>query len=128
MNFFDAKITAAEGHLHAEGNGFQLPVPDQFRESLTGYVGQIVTLGVRPENIYDARLAPQDIQGTTLSARVDLTEMMGNEVFVYLMTHDTPFVARVDPRTRARRGTAIDVTIDLAHLHFFNKETSQAIR
>ena len=128
MNFFDAKITAAEGHLYAEGNGFQLPVPDQFREPLTGYVDQVVTLGVRPENIYDAGLAPQDIQGSTLPARVDLTEMMGNEVFVYLMAHDTPFVARVDPRTRARRGMAIDVTIDLAHLHFFNKETSRAIR
>ncbi|CAG0932609.1 sulfate transport system ATP-binding protein [Thermoflexales bacterium] len=128
MNFFAAKVTAAEGRLHVEGNGFQLSIPDRFKEPLTGYVGQTVTLGIRPENIHDAALAPHHLQGSTLSARVDLTELMGNEVFLYLLLNDTPFVARVDPRTRARSGNTLAVTIDLTQLHFFNQETTRAIR
>ena len=128
MNFFDARITAAEGRFYAETDGFRLPVSDRYIDPLTGYIGQTVVVGIRPEHIHDAALVPQDIQAAPLSARVDLTELMGNEVIVYLAVSSTSFVARVDPRTRARRGSPIDMAIDLAHLHFFNKETTRAIR
>jgi hypothetical protein len=38
-----------------------------------------------------------------MSAKVDVVEMMGNEIFLYLMSRDDKqFIARVDPRVRAQ--------------------------
>ena len=43
-------------------------------------------------------LAP--ITPAPITAEVDVTELMGNEIYLYLLTGKKSFIARVDPRTR----------------------------
>jgi multiple sugar transport system ATP-binding protein len=59
---------------------------------------------------------------------VDVTELMGNEIFLYLISGAHSFIARVDPRSHARVGHTVPLTINLDKLHFFDKETERAIR
>jgi multiple sugar transport system ATP-binding protein len=52
---------------------------------------------------------------------------MGSEVFLHLVADGKLFLARVDPRTRARPGQEIRVEFDMARMHIFDPETEQAI-
>ena len=61
--------------------------------------------------------------------RVDITELMGNEIFLYLLTKDgKECVARVDPRSKARVGNDMTVVIDMDRMHIFDRETEMAVR
>jgi len=58
---------------------------------------------------------------------VDVTELMGNEIFLYLVTGGKQFMARVDPRTRVRAGDALDLNINMDYMHLFDPKTEAAI-
>ena len=85
-------------------------------------------VGVRPEDIYDTAYAAPGIKAATIEAKVDVTELMGNEIFLYLLSGSHSFVARVDPRSSARVGNTVALTLNLDKLHFFDPATEQTIR
>ena len=62
-----------------------------------------------------------------MRATVDVNEMMGNEKFLHLIVDGQKFLARVDPRTRARPGQEIDVLVDLGRAHLFDASTNLAL-
>ncbi|HET7087555.1 MAG TPA: sn-glycerol-3-phosphate ABC transporter ATP-binding protein UgpC [Anaerolineae bacterium] len=130
MNFFDATIARGDGGLKAVGKEgrFEVPVPPDRREPLQGYIDRTVVLGIRPEDIHDIAFTPPGIRSALIEAQVDVTELMGNEVFLYLITGGTNYVARVDPRTQARVGATIQVAANLDNIHFFDKETEKVLR
>ena len=53
---------------------------------------------------------------------------MGNETFLYLLSGAHAFIARVDPRSRARVGNSVRLTANLDRLHFFDPQTQQTVR
>jgi len=55
--------------------------------------------------------------------KVDVTELMGNETFLYLISSGNTLVARVDPRTTFKIGEKVEVD----NFHLFDPETEQAI-
>ena len=57
-----------------------------------------------------------------------MTELMGNEVFLYLVTGTKTFIARVDPRTSARVGQDFEVLFNMENMHVFDRDTEMAIR
>jgi multiple sugar transport system ATP-binding protein len=62
-----------------------------------------------------------------LRARVDVVERLGSETLVHLVAGETPILARVDPRTRARAGDDVEFSADVSRLHVFDRETGLAI-
>ena len=60
-------------------------------------------------------------------AKVDVTELMGNEIFLYLITGTKTFIARVDPRVSVKPGDEADVVANMANLHAFDPKTEAAI-
>ena len=46
-----------------------------------------------------------------IETKVDVTELMGNEIFLYLLSGKNNFVARVDPRTRFQIGEQVQVVL-----------------
>ncbi len=59
---------------------------------------------------------------------MDVTELMGNEIFLHLLSGDISFVARVDPRSKYTVGDEIQVAFDMDSFHIFDTETELAIR
>jgi multiple sugar transport system ATP-binding protein len=90
--------------------------------------GKNVVFGIRPENIHDPEFAPQNIDGAKISAKVDVTELMGNETLLYLLSGKNSFVGRVDPRSKLRVGASTDVIFDMDKIHIFDASTEEAIR
>jgi multiple sugar transport system ATP-binding protein len=127
MNFFPAKIRK-NGKLVIDAGEFSVEVPSKKAKSLESCVGKDVIFGIRPENIHDAALVPSNIQAAKVPAKVDVTELMGNEILLYLLTGKNTFVARVDPRSTLRVGDTADVVFDMDKFHVFDAETEQAIQ
>jgi multiple sugar transport system ATP-binding protein len=127
INFFEATVTGARDDLCLDGDSFQVLVPAARANHLVPYLGRKIIFGIRPENVHDQEFQPPNIEAAPVRARVDATELMGNETFVYLLVNGKPFLARVDPRTRARPGQDMQVVFDMARTHAFDPETEAAI-
>jgi len=128
MNFFEVAVQGSVDNVQVAGDGFQLSIPAERAVGLRSYLGQKVHMGVRPEDIYDADYVAPNIHPGNFDARVEVTELMGNEVFLYLLTGKHSYVARVDPRTKAKVGNTVRVVANLDKVHFFDQRTEQAIR
>jgi multiple sugar transport system ATP-binding protein len=127
MNFFQATVKGDGQEMHLDIGGFQVPVPAARLNDLLPYLGKEVIFGIRPENICDPECQPPSTDAAPVTAMVDVTEVMGSEVFLHLVADGKPFLARVDPRTSARPGREIRVEFDMARMHAFDAETEHAI-
>jgi multiple sugar transport system ATP-binding protein len=128
MNFFDSTLVQEDGNLFVDTGAFRIHVPDSKKDVWGKASGQRVILGIRPEDISDPEFAAPGINPAHVDTKVDVTELMGNEVFLYLKTGNQEYIARVDPRTQARVGTDMQVVMNIDHMHLFDAETEQAIR
>jgi multiple sugar transport system ATP-binding protein len=90
-------------------------------------VGKSVIFGIRPDDVFNPEFAPPGIIAQPVDARVDVTELMGYEIVLYLNSGEHSYVARVDPRTRVTFGDKIQVVFNMANMHGFDRETELAI-
>jgi multiple sugar transport system ATP-binding protein len=125
MNFFNATVRRADGNLVADAGHFQVAVPDSKAGTYHAYIDRPVIFGIRPEDIHDAGFAPPGIEGAAVEAKVDVTELMGNEIFLYLISGQDSFVARVDPRTSAKMGDRQQLVFNMANMHIFETADDQ---
>jgi multiple sugar transport system ATP-binding protein len=127
MNFFQARVKGPREEMHLDIDSFQVPVPASRVNELLAYLGKEIIFGMRPENICDPECQPAGTDAAPVTAMVDVTEVMGSEVFLHLVADGKLFMARVDPRTSARPGQEIRVEFDMARMHVFDPETEQAV-
>ena len=60
--------------------------------------------------------------------KVDVMELLGAELHLYVTAGMSTFVATVDPRMDVNAGDDIDLVLDMNAAHLFDKETERAIR
>ncbi len=88
-----------------------------------------VTLGVRPEDIYDASTSTIKSSGSnSFQATVDVLEKLGAEDTAYLKAGQLAITATLDPANRLEVGRTANFVLDVDKLHFFDKESESAIR
>jgi multiple sugar transport system ATP-binding protein len=127
MNFFDVTLVEQDGRLFVDGGTFKLEVPEAKKSSYLQYKGKQVIFGIRPENIFAAQYTAPGITPSEMEAEVDVTELMGNEIFLYLLSGKKQFIARVDPRTQTRSGDQICLVVDMDNMHIFDPQTEKTL-
>ena len=126
MNFFDARLVVEAGQLVMDGGSFRVTMPEAFRTNLVAHAGKEVVFGVRPEDI--ALQQPDAEVGSTISARAEVVELLGSEIFAHLSCDAHALVARMDvPKQPIGVGDAIQIDFKMANTHVFDKNTSEAI-
>jgi len=128
MNFFKAKLEKGPKGLVVDAGAFTVPVPPDRTKVYDAFVGKPVVFGIRPEDIYNPVFVPPGIHSAQIDVKVDVTELMGNEIFLYLLAGQDTIVARVDPRTDFRIGDKVQVAFNMDKCHLFDPETELAIR
>ena len=132
MNFFPSHIRKGDGKLFVESDGFKVEIPAHKTAIYQGLVDHEVIFGIRPEDIHNPLYAPPGISEAPVEAKVDVTELMGNEIFLYLVTGNNSYVARVDPRTRYAIGEKVQLSFNMENFHIFDasadKENPVAVR
>jgi multiple sugar transport system ATP-binding protein len=125
MNFIDTTITEADARLYAETTGLRVKVPPERGAKLASYKGQSITLGIRPEDLREAR--GSDLQDVSFDAVVEVVEPLGSETLLDTRVGSQTIVARVDPMVRARHHAKIRLAYLPERLHFFDNQTEEAI-
>ncbi|KER10442.1 MAG: hypothetical protein HY22_04265 [[Candidatus Thermochlorobacteriaceae] bacterium GBChlB] len=132
MNFIHG-LLYQNGNTRFKDKSGQLDIalPDSLASQVASHLGKEVTLGIRPEDIYDASFAQRAGATSTVSLPLDVVEPMGNEIFLYFpmpgASDGSQFVARVDARDVPSVGSTFHVAIDTTKAHFFDRETEKAI-
>jgi multiple sugar transport system ATP-binding protein len=160
MNLVEATLERANGGLVAVAGSQRIALGDETlsaRPALKQFEGRPVILGIRPEDLEDAQLAPEATADRTLAGEVQLTEALGSEVMVHFsidashavtdevrelrrdagteeMASSGPMadggatmVGRFGARSKTRKGEPIKVAVDTRALHFFDPETGLGI-
>ena len=127
MNFINAVLSKNGGKYTLDFDKYHVPVPEsKVNADLDNYVGKEVVLGIRPEHVHDE---PEEIAKAEclLKANVDVTELMGAEIYLYVNINGTPITARVEPTSTAKPGDEIEIAFDLSKIHIFDKDTEKTI-
>ncbi|MBS1718825.1 MAG: ABC transporter ATP-binding protein [Armatimonadetes bacterium] len=127
MNFFDAKLVNEGGRTMVVVGDLKFPISNP---AASGYVGKEVTLGIRPESIFDKNLDSRvkSNPDNTFTAKVDVLEPLGHEYVAYLFADGHHFQATIDTGTKIEEGKNAEFVVDIDALHLFDKDTEQAIR
>jgi multiple sugar transport system ATP-binding protein len=128
MNFFPGKVKKSDSKLYVETEGFTVAIPDNRARPYFDYVDKKVIFGLRPDDIHAPQFMPPNIHAEKIGCKVDVIELMGNEIFLYLMNSSNNFVARVDPRTYFKVGEEVQVALNMDNFHIFDPETEVAVR
>lgn len=128
MNFFNAELKQEGDDILVDAEAFTVKVPEDRKAALESHVGKSVVFGLRPEDIHDPNFAPPKIISQEVEAEVDVTELMGNEIFLYLVSGDHEYVGRVDPRTDYKMGDKVTMAFNMDNMHIFDRETEEVIR
>jgi multiple sugar transport system ATP-binding protein len=158
MNLIEATLARENGTVTATIGSQTLSLTDEtlsVRPALKQYDGRTVVLGIRPEDLEDAELAPDTPRGQELRGDVTLTEALGAEIMVHFAIDAKPavtedvrelaadagddrlrereeqahaaLVGRFGARSRVRAGQTVEVAVDSRALHFFDPETGMGI-
>jgi multiple sugar transport system ATP-binding protein len=132
MNFFPAHLVKNGNELCIDTGEITVTIPEDRTQIYLPYVGREVIFGIRPEDIHNRAFVPSGIHAGMVDAKVDVTELMGNEIFLYLVSGKNNFVARVDPRTRFQIGENVQLAFNMDNFHIFDpsvdKENPAAVR
>jgi multiple sugar transport system ATP-binding protein len=129
MNIFPGALESDEERLFFKGPapGLRVPVPEHYARRLADWTGERVVMGLRPEDIHDARFLPDADPATIVRAEVQLREYLGSDIDLHLTSVGQEFVARVDNRTEARPGDSVDVAFDTTNMHVFDPANGRTL-
>jgi multiple sugar transport system ATP-binding protein len=122
MNMFDGTITGSGDDLYVDAASFRLKLTPAIKARLKDGAGKKVVFGIRPEDIYFPGFVAGGVTTVDVESTVDVTELMGNEIFLYLMTGAQAYIARVDPRAHARAGEKVHMAFNADNIHLFDVE------
>lgn len=128
MNFFPANLRKDNGKLMVDTGTFAVAIPETNAKPYQAHVGKSVVFGIRPEDIHDPKFTPPNVHTENIESQVDVTELMGNEIFLHMLSGQNTFVARVDPRSNMRVGEKTQIAFDMDNIHIFDAQTEEAIR
>ena len=132
MNLFKGSIRRAGDTLvFTEDNSQATPLSIRLDARLAakaqGHLEKPVVFGIRPENVQDAAAASAVDSTTTAEVKVEVSEPMGSETYLYLTTGATPFIARVNPNNHYEANHTARIVFDISKAHLFDAATEQAL-
>ena len=129
MNFINGTLEKKgdDVFFNFENNAIKLPADKANNPALQEYIGKEVVAGLRPECIHDEPMQLAALAESTVDAFVDVTELMGAEIYLYLNIGETNLIARVSSRSASRAGDTIKVAFDTSRLHIFDKDTERCV-
>jgi multiple sugar transport system ATP-binding protein len=152
MNAVEARIDARNGSLVAIAGTQTITLGQEAeaaRPALRRYVGRDVILGLRPEHLEDAALAPA---GARLQGKIELREQLGSDILAHVQIDAPParsdeirevaedargdlqpagdqatLIARLHAEATVVEGELAELTIPPRKLHFFDAKTGAGI-
>ncbi|MFI5358312.1 MAG: ABC transporter ATP-binding protein, partial [Opitutales bacterium] len=133
MNFFKGTIKRAGTRLqfaetNPSGRAFTADLPDALAAKGAAFVDRPVVLGIRPENAQDSLTLAAPNPGHTIEVKVEVSEPMGAETYLYLDSGAHSFIARVRATDRFDVGQQVKITLQMDKAHLFDPQTENVVK
>ena len=127
MNFLEVQVEEHDGKIALVTEGKRIVLPDEKAGEIRkrNYVGKAVDLGIRPEDI--CILSKYEPRDEVFECRVNVYEMLGAEVFLYVVLGDRQITIRTESATELRPGDQAAFTFDKEKIHVFDRVTGEVI-
>lgn len=146
MNLFEGTVEGNTVRIGSQSISLPQSALDAHPD-LANRQGQMVVVGIRPEDLEDATVTPDHPADQRLRSEVTLVEALGSELVTHFNLDAKPVdagdpdaedpiaganvatvVGRFSPRSTVRQGDTVEIAIDAAHLHFFDHASGQTLR
>jgi len=127
MNFVKGTIVKKDGKFHFNEGTFQVKIIEAMVPKMALYAGKEVIFGIRSEDIYDKLFVSSAPPENTIRANCEVIEPMGSEAYLYLNTGKHSLVAKVGGHDKPALNQDMDMVLDMAKVHFFDKDTDATI-
>ncbi|MBD0373475.1 MAG: ABC transporter ATP-binding protein, partial [Pyrinomonadaceae bacterium] len=121
MNFIEGAVDYAERRFIS--GEIALALADSQLDRLKEHTR--VTLGIRPEHV---EVSTKERGEGWLRAHVYVTELMGNETFVFLRLGPEKIISRAPADFRAEPETPVSVRFETSKIDFFDAASGEALR
>ena len=133
MNFFRGTIRAEGTALqfvetNEKGSPVVIPLDAKLAAKASGHVGKPIVFGIRPEDVLDAATLANPDAASIIEVKVEVSEPMGAETFLYLTTGASAFIARVNPTDRFEADQSVRISFRLENAHLFDGETEAVLK
>jgi multiple sugar transport system ATP-binding protein len=122
MNFFHGTL-GRDGQVRLNGDGDAVAMPvgglTDANPPVRDYAGREIVIGLRPEDMRPVAGGGDDA-ATTISARLEYVEPVGNEIFLNLRFGGCDLVSRVPPMPLPEPGGTIRLAFQPTALHCFD--------
>ena len=125
MNFLDGTLQKNGDTYAIDLDGTVIPLPqDKTADGkLAAYVGKSLKVGIRPEDMKDDEEFLEKHPSSHIDTEVEVSELMGAEIYLYLTYKGQNLMARVAPTSKSRRGDKVTMAMDTHKIHLFDPET-----
>jgi len=129
MTLLPARLETSGDRAVARFADVAIELPGYPIAALKRYLGATVTLGIRPEDLYEAPPPALSVRAQQIATRVLAVEPLGAETLLMLTigSSSQEIVARVGRDTALRIGDAATIALDPSALHLFDPATTKAI-
>jgi multiple sugar transport system ATP-binding protein len=129
MNLLAARLERQGSQFAIRVADGSFPVEGYAPDVLASHENRPITLGIRPEDLYEAA-SPGPAAGRLqpIAARIHAVEPLGAETLLVLSvgTGDE-LIARIGRETALRPGESTTLMLDTARIHLFDAETTHAV-
>ncbi len=127
MNFLNGELIKKGEHVFFSTEGVSLKADASQQASLKKHIGEKVTLGIRPENIYDKIYATGATPDNTLRATINIMLPTGEYALLKLLVGTQKIAAKVNMYADLSENKQIDLVFDMSKAHFFHAEGEQVV-
>lgn len=125
MNFFDCTIVEENDALFVDTGAFRLRIPEDKAELVRKHGGKEFVFGIRPEDIRKRRNKNENYSEEHITARVEVIEPLGKEMYVDLAAGGLDFMAIIGARFPMALHKDVEFTLNMDHMHLFDKNEAQ---
>ena len=128
MNFVEARLTGEPDDIWVDAGNFKVQVPAAASPGARAAPGQRGLLRCPPRRPFRPEVLParHHRKQFTIKSQVDVTELLGSLIYLYLLVGDQQLVAVVDPRTEFKTGDDVMMMMDMHKMHIFDRHSQEA--
>ena len=127
INMVEGIVESDNSNLLFSCEGFKVQIYPEHQKLLTSYVNKPIIMGIRPEDIYDARYDSMAEFPQQIETICDLVEPLGSEYLVVLATPHHNFIARLEPKELPKMNEKLIISLNMFKAHYFDPETEQCL-
>ena len=133
MNFLHGSLQAEGSSIwfledNPSGSPVKLKLDDSLAKKGAAYADKKVVFGIRPEDIADANTVTSTDSTVRSPAKVEVSEPMGAETFLYLDSGAHSFIAKVHSGDKYNINQPVELHFNMEKAHLFDPETEKVLK